>query len=881
MNYRSLLLAACAGLTLVSCVKDVESPEVSEIRDAKLEQIQSVTDLNKAQAAAVAKLADAEAALMAAQAEAEQAQAAYLKAQADLLKAQTEGQNIANQKALAELEAALIKAQYEKEKAQAQLERLALETELALINAQQQLLNAKKNYESSKNSYLTSLANAYSSAASSLLSAQSTLITLKSQLVSAEESLVSLNEQKEQQIIDNNRMIARYEAYLAFLKENVEMTDEQREAKIAELVAEAEKLYVEYNKIYDEYLKLRDERGETSSEINSSEFQNVFSMSIAGNENTEDNFISGYNFNSVIFTQTTSTGEKINSYEYYDNEEGSWKYVEFSKGTNSYEPTDLEEYEDGITRRSWVYSAATITNPDAAKTVAEIAKKQIAEQHEDAVENAESWIAVDKKNIENINAEIAKYDEKTAPLKAKLEELEKAQETAFDEYIAAYHAFYSYYNEKDSEQAHTAAAFNDAYNKRVNIENRIPVVESDIVTYKTNVKSNEESIASYTKDLEDAQPGLKAAQEAVAEAQEAVAEKEAEIAPLKEAWEKAENAWWQKHLEELAGKVEDPSEVAELETAKNEAKAEYDAAVAELSPLEAALLQAESDLANVEANIKNLTDWIKNAERNLNNAKESLAKSEDELKTLKAELEKAVASEAEAKATADKAAENYYDDPKFVELYKAGNEAVTKYNSIFAEYNQVNNEINTIESVEYIFSELRISGIYNYRVDYYYLKSRLESNENFIESYEQQIAAREADFAEFNKTIDESLAKITAAYAEAEAYATLVAKYNELYANVNQAECDRNIASGAYNEVIAEIAALEDPTKIEQVEGWIKNLKEANEDVLAITNQEQMIANIKEQIATQEKLVEAYTIAANEAKAALDAALAEFAEDVE
>ncbi len=881
MNYRSLLLAACAGLTLVSCVKDVESPEVSEIRDAKLEQIQSVTDLNKAQAAAVAKLADAEAALMAAQAEAEQAQAAYLKAQADLLKAQTEGQNIANQKALAELEAALIKAQYEKEKAQAQLERLALETELALINAQQQLLNAKKNYDSSKNSYLTSLANAYSSAASSLLNAQSTLISLKSQLVSAEESLVSLNEQKEQQIINNNRMIARYEAYLAFLKENVEMTDEQREAKIAELVAEAEKLYVEVQKAGEAYdnVELQNSR----QEIISNSANNITNAAVQAFENY-------YNFYSYVASKTNVEGETVYSYEYWDNEENEYKTVDFAKrklnSLNS-QNTNYDEKvlksEDGkysITYRE--YSAAVVTAPEAAKTIAEIAKKQIAEQHEDAVEYYESWIAVDKKNIENINAEIAKYDEKTAPLKAKLEELEKAQETAFDEYLAAYHAYYSYYNEKYSEEAHTAAAYNDAINKRVNIENRIPVVESDIVIYKNNVKSNEESIVRYTKDLEDAQPDLKAAQEAVAEAQEAVAEKEAEIAPLKEAWEKAENAWWQKHLEELAGKVEDPSEVAELETAKNEAKAEYDAAVAELYPLEAALSQAESDLANVEANIKNLTDWIKNLERNLNNAKESLAKSEDELKTLKAELEKAVASEAEAKATADKAAENYYNDPKFVELQKANNEAATKYNSIFDEYKQVNNDINNIESVEYIFRELRINDdASSYLVNYYSLKSLLERNENYMEGYEQEIAAREVDLDKFNKAIDERVAEIEEMVAKADEYAALVAKHNELEVKTAEANIALIIARVAYNEVIAEISALEDPTKIEQVEGWIKNFKEANEDVLAITNQEQMIANIKEQIATQEKLVEAYTIAANEAKAALDAALAEFAEDVE
>lgn len=890
MNYKSLILAAMAGLTLASCVKDVESPEVGEIRDAKLEQIQSATDLNKAQAAAIAKLADAEAALMAAQTEAEQAQAAYLKAQTELVKAQTEGQNIANEKALAELEAALLEAQLRKEKAQAALERLALETERALIEAQQQLLDAKRSYANSKNSYLTTLADNYANAVMALNSAQSYLITLKGYLASAEQQLTpNLNEIREKNVLYYNRMIAREEAYLAYLKENLNLNEEERAAKIDELLDAAEELYVVYKEKNDLYLSLLNERNNKRPTANMYVDLNYYSPINTPVEVWIDNY---YNFYGAIQSKTNIENETIYSYSYTDVEDKD-QLIAFAKG-NKQRVQKTMKSEDGEYSFGYnEYSHITVTDAEAVKVVAEAGKAKIAKEHEARVKNINNDIAVSDKNIEMLNSEIAKYDAKTAEYKAELKKQNAAYEEADAKYAEAFQAVLAYLNEVDSEVATALAVKNDADNKVTSIEGNIATLKSNITNLKGDIAADEVTVAQTSKKVADEMPDLKkaleAAQKADAEAKAAVEKKEAEVAELKKAMDEAYAAYWQKHLENLAGKVEDATEVTKLHDAYIEAQGKYNTADGELTSLKGEASTAATALTAAEDAVKTLNDSLATAEKTLADNKKDLAENEAKLAKAEAELEAAKAVAEEANAAYEKASADYKKDEKYIALDSAWDDAWNVRNEISQKRYSIYASITSIEDaeIEYVRILFSPTSYYQYiNVNYATLVGLLSTQKSNKETYEANLVKAEKNFADFNEKMDKKVEDIISYAESVEEQSKYLAEQNELEVKTAEAYLAQAPAYTEYNKVTTEISALE-----AEAEAAVANIKKAEENIeyykkqieqwLETTADEQIVANLKAEIAAYEKLIEVYTIAADEAKAALDAALAEYAEDVE
>ena len=92
MKFKALFAGVLIGaIALSSCVKNVESPEVTALRNARADEIRALAEYHRAEAAAATTLANAQAAL-------DQAQAAYIAAQT-----QTEQANAASAKAQAEL----------------------------------------------------------------------------------------------------------------------------------------------------------------------------------------------------------------------------------------------------------------------------------------------------------------------------------------------------------------------------------------------------------------------------------------------------------------------------------------------------------------------------------------------------------------------------------------------------------------------------------------------------------------------------------------------------------------------------------------------------------------------------------------------------------
>lgn len=234
---KKLLLGAVvvAGLTmgLTSCVDNVESASVTNIRNAKTEQLKSLAALNNANAQAALILANAEAAaqaanqayleaqaaLLAAQADYEAAQAELIRAQAALLDAQTEAE-----RAKLEYELKLLQAELDKkaqELADAQAEAAAklalLEKELAALDlalqkseleiktAQfyyDQMLKQAQEFDDLKDQIaaaqaaarLKQLIDDYDKASKNLIEAQRTLATDKMALIQAEAGLADYKE---------------------------------------------------------------------------------------------------------------------------------------------------------------------------------------------------------------------------------------------------------------------------------------------------------------------------------------------------------------------------------------------------------------------------------------------------------------------------------------------------------------------------------------------------------------------------------------------------------------------------------------------------------------------------------------------------------------
>ena len=69
MQHKPLFAALMIGsLALASCVKSIESPSVTEVRNARADELKSQTELNRANAQAATTLANAQASLAASEA---------------------------------------------------------------------------------------------------------------------------------------------------------------------------------------------------------------------------------------------------------------------------------------------------------------------------------------------------------------------------------------------------------------------------------------------------------------------------------------------------------------------------------------------------------------------------------------------------------------------------------------------------------------------------------------------------------------------------------------------------------------------------------------------------------------------------------------------
>lgn len=254
MQIKSLFAAALAGiLCLSACVKNVESPEVTALRNARADEIRANAELLRANAELVkaqTAVENAQVAYTNAQTAAENARAAYIQAQTAyqnaetalaeaqkaLLEAQTETEKanaaaaLANA-AAAQAQAEMAKTQAEQAKAQAELalqqaayqkELAALQHELAMLQQQQQLADAIANDKLTANDNLLTLVNQYSSASNTLFNMKNDVRNYENNIANYEKQIADL----EAGIIDpqeaNAEDIASWKAEIARLQKQIE-----------------------------------------------------------------------------------------------------------------------------------------------------------------------------------------------------------------------------------------------------------------------------------------------------------------------------------------------------------------------------------------------------------------------------------------------------------------------------------------------------------------------------------------------------------------------------------------------------------------------------------------------------------------------------------
>lgn len=277
MQHKALFVAMLVGsIGLASCVKNIESQSVTDVRNAKAKQIESVAKLNEATAQAAIIKANAEATIAAAQAKLLEAQAKQAEAEAALIQAQAELQAVniqiqlvkleeekvilqakkaELQKLIAEYEAAIALAEAQMQEylnrlanAEAQAEIDALKNQAELLKQEKLLAAAVASLEDELRARVTTVWNNYSTAVNNYNTKAVELVKKEAELAKLQAKAVDNREITYDEIVAKEAKIARLEEELEVMEEYLEMTSDEikeliepaREALIAANTAQAE-----------------------------------------------------------------------------------------------------------------------------------------------------------------------------------------------------------------------------------------------------------------------------------------------------------------------------------------------------------------------------------------------------------------------------------------------------------------------------------------------------------------------------------------------------------------------------------------------------------------------------------------------------------------
>lgn len=307
MNKKLVFGAVLLGaMTLTSCVDDTESASVTAVRQAKVEQLKSIADLNKANAEAALINANATKAAQEALAEYNKAQAAYQQALADYQNAQNEAEK-------ANAQATIAEAEVKKQRAANELQKLAGELELALINQKAQILEAQNRYNNAletqntaEKTKLTKLFTNYKNALNTLYDAQSTLAQdeieltrLQAGLSTSNASLQFLVNQNQKEI---NKLVADNLEMQTYIDTWSKYSKEEAQAAVDKAWQEREALDKDKEAAHKQYVNALNAQSAAQSALDGSAYMEAVNVirNIGSTGNVQVKFVNSWDYGAPV-----------------------------------------------------------------------------------------------------------------------------------------------------------------------------------------------------------------------------------------------------------------------------------------------------------------------------------------------------------------------------------------------------------------------------------------------------------------------------------------------------------------------------------------------------------------------------------------------------
>lgn len=529
---KALIIAAAsiaASLFAVSCVENIESASVAEIRQSKTEQLEALAETYRIQAATDSLSA-------AAQAELYRAQAEHQRAMALLEQAKADAEGLAAEKIRLQME-------QEAQKFALEIEKLRLEYNKKILDLQNKIDAAYATMLDNANNRIVALFGSYRDALDDLNTYKIDLNNYQTNLVAAENDVIDVQEEVkketarlEGEIAKTKDAIALYENYSGFdkgeLQEEFDKINEVESpvvySEYKTALHEMELAREDYETMYSDYYYI-DNISETTVDVikiidslcngafkynfNNTSKLEKFDPVAENEELTYSDYGYYYGFYSLYFT----------SYEIPDADD-QWKnaadyYENYIDGLDS----EIEGYETNIEGlEAQIGTSPSTDEPAGTGLLGTIAG--LEEDREAAVE------AGNTAGVERIDAEIKAAQEEIARLKKEIGyreadiaevEAEIAQVKAEAEHVAAmrksYDEAYTSYAEtvkamKDHSLVsayYTACIAVDAlYDKWSDINQRRNALNSmiqsgDFIDVDVKIAELEEKIAGYEEDIED------------------------------------------------------------------------------------------------------------------------------------------------------------------------------------------------------------------------------------------------------------------------------------------------------------------------------------------------------------------------------------------
>lgn len=548
MKFRALFAGVLIGaVALSSCVKNVESPEVTALRNARVDEMRAAAEYSRA-------LAAGETTRAAAQAAYDNAMAAYVAAQTETEKARTEQQKAQakQQMAWAEQQVAQALAQMEVDKIQNQID---------LLQKQQQLNTELKNMNTQQAAYISQLMTDYINYNGQLSTAQTNYLNAQNWLAQLEARTVDPSAALRKNISEWETEIEAYQAEL-------DAIDEYLDEDVETLKAKREELRIAYNDaLRAKQDKLNAEN--TASNKVTAQYNHIFydvnyiddwDAAFLYGTKTVQTFIETYigftlkdGVGGVVLYQSNKEAQEAHNFAlneaYYEVKPATGtvndKVILWTEGieyqTDFKNPIDYPEAVDGVYPDGWTtyfmryYIPAAVYEANIKK-IYDAAKASIQKAIDAAVE------AGDDATKELKEADLKKLEEDWKKAEDVMKELAEAKKgyaaeiKTFDDLYAAY--IQARKENWDANKACTEAQtefnaintiLNQTYQVQENtyviywtIEDRINILKNNIATNEQFIQNAKEAIANNDANVEDAIAVAKADVERLKEQVEAL-----------------------------------------------------------------------------------------------------------------------------------------------------------------------------------------------------------------------------------------------------------------------------------------------------------------------------------------------------------------------